>query len=319
MEKTDFARIFKDAWNITWKNRFLWWLGFFMFVGSGLSSFSYHPDSAGTVPSSNQAVDVLAEYAQRHPVFALFGAVAIALISLGIIALGIMSRAAAIKAAHNMGTYRSLKLWALIAAGAPYFWKILLVEILFGAFLLFFILLLAVPVVSLMYFGALALGIFAALWAVAILLPILFMAYVIRQYAILGVVLADFTITASITMAYGLFKKKMGESLMMTVWMIALGFVFALVLLSSLLLVSLVFVLIGFILYALLAQVGAYLSIGMGLLCWIAAVLFFGSLYEIFKQAAWVLMFKEISMKKVRQQEDESEKVPHTLPSPEAV
>ena len=35
MSKINYLQIIKDAWKITWKNRYLWWFGFFVTLGGG--------------------------------------------------------------------------------------------------------------------------------------------------------------------------------------------------------------------------------------------------------------------------------------------
>jgi len=317
METTDFARIFKDAGSITWKNRFLWWLGLLMFVGSGLSNISYGGNNNKT--ASSQENMTLLEFIQRHMAVVAAGALLIVIGLLALWAVGIMSRATMIKAVNNLETYRNMKLGALIRLGANYFWKLFFTEIAFGIAIFLFILLLVVPVIALFHFGAWIAGIFVAFWAVAILIPILFMVYVMRQYAILFIVLADFAIFQSVRMSYGLLKKKMSESLVMALWMIFMGIVFGFTVVCSLLVTAIVFVLLGFIMYVLLSKIGIYITASAGILLWLGLVLFAGSLYETFKQTVWVLLFKEISMIKADERIENMEKVSQAVPSPEAV
>lgn len=317
MQKIDFSDIFKSAWKITWRNRYLWWLGFFMFSGSGLGNFSYR--GSGQDQALDPQLAVFLNFLQNHLALVRVAFLGLAILFLTLLVLGMFSRAAAIRSINDLQLYRNLGLWRLLKVGANYFWKILFLEILLAVGTFFLILILVVPTAVLFYLKAWALGIFLALWALAILLPALFLLYILRQYATLFLVLTDCPIGESLKKAYGLFKLKIKESLLMALWLILSGFAFGFLVLASLLPVALVFLLVGLILYIFLAQAGILVALILAALVWLGLVLYFGSLYEIFKQSAWVIFFKEISLLKIEEKKEEAEKVSQVVPSPEAV
>ena len=86
----DYGRVIKDAWDLTWRHRFLWLLGFF--VGGGAQScgsgLTYNYDQSNyqqMPPESRQAISAFLAWVQANA--GLLIALAILLLALGIVFL----------------------------------------------------------------------------------------------------------------------------------------------------------------------------------------------------------------------------------------
>ena len=223
----NYGDIIRDAFRITWRNKFLWFFGFFAAGGGGGSNFFNFPsnfEGTGDMSGAGQWLNnnVVA-------VLVIVGIVVLVLVVLFIVlslisAGGLTESVAAIDAGERR---RFSTTWR---AGTANFWRVLLQVILFfliGLGLLLLLLLVAGLPIGLTFALTEAVG---ARIAVAVLFGVLGLLLlvlvfiplsIIGQYALRELVVDRERVARSIAAGYGLFRRNVGRSLL--VWIIAIA------------------------------------------------------------------------------------------------
>ncbi|MDD5397061.1 MAG: hypothetical protein PHW24_03300 [Candidatus Moranbacteria bacterium] len=311
MKTIKYFDILKKALLMTWNNKFLWVFGLLIFLGSLFSNVN-----VDTNKLSNQNYVSFGS----HPGIVGFVSVAMLLLIAALFLLRIVSMAAIIKSVSDINLYKQLKIKNILQESRVFLWRIFLLEIIIGLTLLAVALVLSIPVVYLFALNAKALAWIALVGAIVIILPLLVLAYYLRRYAIIYIVLGNFKIRISLEAAYLMFEKNSKKSLLMGVVSIFLGIAFCATLIAAGLLLLILLSPFGLIAYFVFAKVGLMAISILGAFIGALLMLAMFSWYEVFLQAVWVFFFQEIGFekqkeaKKVENLESEVE-----IPSPETV
>lgn len=224
----NYGDIIKDAFRITWRNRFLWFFGFFAAGSSGTSNFFNAPTN---FQGAGQDVSGMGRLINDNIVAALVivGIVVLVLVLLFIVlslisAGGLTESVAAIDAGERR---RFSSTWR---AGTANFWRVLLQAILLfliGLGLLVLLLVVAVLPIVLTFVlteatGArVAVAVLFGLLGVLLLVLVYVPLSIIGQYALRGLVVDRERVARSVAAGYGLFRRNIGRSLL--VWLIAVA------------------------------------------------------------------------------------------------
>jgi len=226
----NYSDLLSEAFRLTWRNRYLWFFGFFVVGGGGSFNFPanvgrqemqdpFGPDAGALDWISNNLVLFLTAVISVVVVLALIFLV-LSMISHGALAESI--------AALHRGETRGFG--SAFRAGTANFWRVLGLKVLFFLIALGLMLLIFLPVVlgGLAAFSltdstglrvlAVALGvIFVFVALVVVFLPFA----IINQYALRELVVSRRRIMESIAGGFGLFRSNIGRSLL--VWLIQLA------------------------------------------------------------------------------------------------
>lgn len=298
MKKINYLEILKRAFLLTWENKFLWFFGFFIFLGSFGSNLDVVFRGMG---QKNQDPQFLLDFAQKNP--NLFLAISAALFIFGIVIflLKVVSVVALVKSASNIKLYSQIPSLKILVEAKKYLWKLVLLGLLIGCGIFVVATLLIIPIAYLFIIKAEMFAIMMAILAFVMLLPLLAMAIYLSKYAYFFVILGDFGIKDSLELAYVTLAKNIKESLVMGA--ISLGFSMAImiVLASIGIIILAIFVALGFLANLFFANAGMIAVAvvgGLTVIFFLVAVL---SWCAAFIQTLWLLFFQEITFEKDRE------------------
>ncbi|OGI17415.1 MAG: hypothetical protein A2Z52_00470 [Candidatus Moranbacteria bacterium RBG_19FT_COMBO_42_6] len=299
----NYLEIIKNAARITWRNRYLWWFGFFILLSSTMgSSFQY---------SSREKIadrEKIFEFAATHREWIIFAGLAALAVWIALLAVGIIGKGALIKSVNSLIEKKETSFKGGWKEGKKYFWKIFFIGIFSAIFILATLLVFMIPIGFLFYNKAYFLGGLLSLLALLIFIPVVFLASFIRIYGYLYAILSDLPLGESLENAYALLNKNIVPSIVISLIFLAIATLATMVALLFIIPVLVAFFIIGTLLFFLAKQVGIIVTVILGTLFILAVMIFGGSVYQVFTHAILVLFFREIATPKIKE-EVEVEKV----------
>jgi hypothetical protein len=250
----NYGDLIRDAVRITWRNRYLWFFGFFVGLGSGGGGGGGGGGRDFDEQSSTEIASV-SPLAIQQGLFDNVGLI-VALVALLLAIFLIFFALYAVSqggltesvAAIDRGETRSFS--STWRAGTSYFWGVLGQVLVFLGIALGLLLAVGIPV-ALLVWGAFITGstalrvvavVVAVLVAVALLIVIFIPLAIIRQFARRELVVRGENVLASVGSGYRLFLGNMGRSLL--VWLIQLG-----IMLGAGIALIIALVIVGFVLF----------------------------------------------------------------------
>jgi hypothetical protein len=167
---------------------------------------------------------------------------------------------------------------------------------------------LVIPIAFLFINHAIISGIILSVLGVAIFLPIIFVAALIRVYGIIYVVTADLSIKDALENAYEITRKNILPSIIFLLLLIGTSFVVLIGTLMVALPLALVFFIFGGALYLILHQIGLAIAAIFGGVVVLTIFVAVSSMYQVFSQAFLVLFFRQIAAVKKEEVSLEIEK-----------
>jgi hypothetical protein len=317
MDKINYLQIIKDAWLITWKNRYLWWFGFFVALSSGGGMNFFSPGGEWKKSDPIHEQQALAFVSQNIHWIILLVITLLLLFTLFLI-LGIIGRGALIAsiAKNSKGKVSTFKIaWK---EGRKNFWKIFNINIALGLFFFFTFIILITPVAVLLINENYIIGGLLAFLAVIIFIPIAILASYLKTYGYLYSVLGKLSFWSSLENAYTLFVKNIYSSIIMGLIFIPLSIIMMLIVLAPIPILLVIFLAFGAGAYFAFGKILALIIGSIGILIFMLYILFVRSIYETFSQAIWILFFHEIAKPKepetITEVETETEPIIKTLP-----
>lgn len=317
MPTINYIQIFKDAWQITWKNRFLWWFGLLIAIAN--------PGGMNYLGSSGDNQEIgstqVSEFMSSHIQLIIAGAIILLAVLIVLAVLGIIARAGLIGTIDNLQKNLTVNFKSGMKEGKKYFGKLFLLGLTIFFLVFASIIVLAIPIIFLIMTKAYALGIFLGILAFFILIPVLILAAFLRIFGYLYIVLGKLSAWNALERSYELFRNNLLANIIMWLLFVPIGFALMLAIIAILILLAIVFIAIGFGLYFAVGTPGAIIAACIGVICFLAIILVLRSVYETFAQAAWYLFFLEIAKPKVEEKVEEVvlEKKEEVLPVPDPV
>lgn len=320
MSTINYIQILKDAWQITWKNRFLWWFGLLIALASP-GSMNLNLGSGGNEKIDDAKIQKISDFMVQNMHWIIAVAIALALLAVVLVIIGIIARAGLIKSIDSFCKNKPLGFKMGMREGKRYFGKLFLLGISIFFLALSSIIVLTVPIIFLILTKAYALGIFLGILAFLILIPVFILAVFLKEFGNLYVVLGNLSAWNSLEKAYELFRKNLIASIVMWLLFIPIGFTLMLAIIAILIPLAIIFIAIGFGLYFAAGTAGAIIAAATGAICFLSIVLALRSVYETFAQTVWYLFFLEIAKPKVEEKIEELvlEKKEEVLPMPDPV
>ncbi len=317
MKNINYLEIIKQAFWMTWKNKFLWIFGFLIFLGSISPNTNLQ---GGRFGEESKKMQVMTDFAQAHPDIFIALSVFSVIALIAFFLLKIIATVAITKSADNIALYKQLSLWSIFLESKKFLRRLLFLELLVGLALGLIVAVMSVPIVYLFMLNPSTLAFIVLGIAIIILIPLLILAFYLRNYAYLYIILGDFKIKSAMESAYVLFAKNIKESLLFGLLNIGMEFLFLLSLLLALIVVVVVLAPLGFIAYFLFSNIGASTFLVIGIVALIAIVIALFSWYSAFLQTAWLLFFQQISFEKSREKKlTEKQELEGKVPNPEVV
>ncbi len=308
INEIDYLKIIKDAWKLCWKHKFLWILGFLVFIGTLANNFTLNRESK----SGDIRMQIVLDYMNHHPVIYF----AIATLSFLVFAISLIAQAGIIKAVNDIELYQQLGYRKTLKAGRAYFWNILIINLLAVLAVLVTIALVAVPSMLLLSFKAYVLALMISVLALFIFSFLGLLIFFIRKYSIIYLVLANCKFKEAIKKAYAILINHPRSSISMLLVIlglyISLAISIIIIVLSLLAIVYLAKIIIATAAISILIILASFtIIIIMGLLF---------AFFTAFKEAAWIIFFKIISTTHIEEQfESEAKDSVIVIPNPEAV
>ncbi|MDQ1283785.1 MAG: hypothetical protein QG620_133 [Patescibacteria group bacterium] len=319
MRKVNYIGAVKDAWNITWRNRYLWWLGFLASLcGFGGMNYISNNGQLENNEFEKQALDFISQSYQWFLWLGIF----LVLIFILLLVASTIGRAGLIASINSeiKGEKKTFKEgWR---EGKKYFWKFLLLGFFLILSILAIIIILATPIAVLFASHAYFTGAFLSMFAVLIIIPIIFLLVFLKIYGQIYIAVGKLSVRAAVENACRLFQKNLWESVVMSLFFIPLGIVWFFSVITLLIPFLIVFGASAFVIYLLAGKIGAIAIASIGFILFLAGVLFLRSVYETFAQSIWIFFFREIASpkeeEKVTEPETEKETSPLAAPTPAA-
>lgn len=223
----NYGEIIKGAFWISWRNKFLWFFGFFAAGGGGISNYFNIPSEVGDRGDFSGMGRWMGE--NFAAVLVVFVVVALVL-TLAYIVLSFVSAGGLAESVAAIDRSEQRRFSSTWRAGLANFWRVLgqtILVFLIGLGLLLVVAVVAGLPIALTFALSESVGarvavsvLFGALGV--LLLVVFFVALgIIRQFALRGLVIDRERIAPSIAGGYGLLRRSLGRSLL--VWLINLG------------------------------------------------------------------------------------------------
>jgi len=202
-----YIEILKQAGRVVWQNRFLFWFGLLMAIGSP-GSFNINTGNNNDFGAPGEAAK---NFFETH--WGIVLALVIILFIIGIILflISLIAKAGLVKSVNLVAQNKKTNFKTGWKSGKIYIGKLFKLAILFFLATFAVIVILAVPVIYLIaikfWFGAILVGIFA----IAIFIPLIFIFALTKIYAEFYIILSDLRIRSAIETGYGLLVKNIGN------------------------------------------------------------------------------------------------------------
>lgn len=301
----DYIQIFKNAWNITWKNRYLWWFGFLVVISGGSGTLSF--GDSYEEKDYQQFVDFISLH---HQLFVI-GTIAAVVIFFIFVALGFIGRGALIKSIQKNLEGKKSNFKAGFKDGKKYFWKVFLIAILTMIFSMASVLIFAAPIIFLFIDKSLIFGSILIFLAFLFLIPILFIIYFTQIFGSMYAVLGDLSVWDSLEKGYYLILKNVKSSIVLMLLLLLVNIILCILFLIVFIFLAIPFLILGGLLYLVFNTAGAIFTACFAGLAFFLLILLISSILKVFMQAILVLFFNEIAKPKEKEvvEEIETEKV----------
>ena len=291
--KINYLEIIRQAAGITWRNKYLWWFGFFVLLGAAGGGFSrYSPNKE--VADKQKIFELIS----AHREWAIFAGLAMFVLWIVLLVVGVTGRGALIKSVNDIIERKETSFKSGWKEGKKYFWKILFIGLLSGAFILALLIVFAIPIGFLFYNKAYFLGGALSLLAIAIFIPVVFLVSFTIMYGYLYVALSDLPLGEALENAYALLRKNIANSLILALFFLVAGAVATLAALLVIIPLVVLFFIMGMLLFLLAKQIGATITAAIAVFFILIFMFLGGAAYQVFAHAVLVLFFREIASPK---------------------
>lgn len=148
-KKIEYIQILKDAWKIIWNNKYLWWFGFFIALGGGGGfNFQLPINNNGSWEKKTEASkEEILGFINNYFEWIAAGLVILAVIMIILLVLRIISQAAIIKSVDGIKRGEKSGFSIGFKKGRKYFWKLLMIDLIFGFLVMGILIAFFLPVV----------------------------------------------------------------------------------------------------------------------------------------------------------------------------
>lgn len=283
-----YLEILKKSAGIIWQNKFLWWFGLLIALGSP-GSFNFS-GSDNQMEKGNQFVNIIKDHWQA----ALAASLALFALGIFLYLLSLVAKAGLIKSVYKINRSKKTSFKENWREGRKYLGKLFLLGLLMGIVIIVVLLVLATPAVYLFIIKSWISAVILTLLAVAIFIPLAFVIAITAILAEYYIVLSDLNVWSAIETGYDLLAKNISKNIIFSLLMLAAGMAFGLIFLPIIVLALAIGAPTGILLYS-LNKIAFGVFIAIAVLVALAVVLFLVSIFIAWKKTAWTLFFQEIA------------------------
>lgn len=281
--------IFKQAGLIVWQNRFLLWFGVLVALGSP-GSFNY----SGRENDFEKGGEAARQFFESHWEIVLIIALVFIAIGVALFLVSLIGKAGLISSVNKIVQNKKTTFILGWREGKKYLGKLFGLAMLFFAITLIIVIILAIPVVYLIFTHSWISAALVGILAIAIFVPLLFILAITNIFAQFYIVLSGLKIWSAIEAGYNLLLKNIANALVFGILLMALAMLSMFILFPVLLVALIIFVPAGFIFYGLGSIVfGIFLA--FAILLFLALILFVSSIFQTYRITSWTLFFLEIA------------------------
>ncbi|MFZ6035634.1 MAG: DUF7544 domain-containing protein [Patescibacteria group bacterium] len=310
-----FRAIFQRSYQLTKKNKLLWFFGFFaafLGVGGELESlFQNYSSVRGTTESIlslqsfyqdgifGSIFGNLKDFFGSYPAQGFLFLLLLFVVTIILLWLAIISQVALFDSAKKLSANRAVNYNEAYRVGNKYFGSVFLVQALLRT--IQYVLFAVVGSVLVSWFldgNSLTGGIAFVLFIFLILIPVSIVISFLIRYAIAYIALKDVPAMESIKRAWQLFRGNWIVSIEMALLVLLLGLVAGLIIAIAIGLASVPFILIAIAATFFGSANGFAITIIVGTIMWFVVAAVIGAMYVAFQYTAWTLFFMELDKKR---------------------
>ncbi|HLN19029.1 MAG TPA: hypothetical protein VK255_02555 [Patescibacteria group bacterium] len=299
IEDIKFIDILKRSFDITWKNKPLWWFGLLLALGGGMGNINLGLDE-----KNNKVGEKISHFISANFQVFVIGVILGIAILLILFILSILARGGLILSLEKIFKNRTFNFRSGMKEGKNFFARLFFLYLVLCLLILASLVILATPIVVLFTSKAFVSAILLIILAVIIFIPLIIFASYLKTYGEIYIVSADLNAWSAIEASYELFIKNMSTSLVMGLLFIPIG-----ILLGLAILITIAPLGLAVVFFAFLGKIGIAIAIILGIVILLAIVLI-QTVFQIFHQTAWLLFFHDIAAP------TEEEKVEETISEP---
>ncbi|MDO9399275.1 MAG: hypothetical protein Q7T79_01110 [bacterium] len=305
-----YRNIFKQSWQTTWRNKYLWFFGVFaILLGSAgeykILSHSLMGDNQSILPAvdkivqtgifSKQALDNIIGMMSQNPLLFLkiMAIFLIVLVLLGFLVwLSIVSQSAIVNNSANIIKQKGHNFQEGMRSGVKNFWQVFALNIIANIATG-----LILAVISLPFIFSESNIIIASLFYVVlfiIFIPVAVSLSLIIKYAIAFTIINKNNLFDAIKLGWKLFKDNWIVSLEMALILFFINFAVGLLILFLMFILAIPFLSLGLIFYFLSSVFGVWLAVVLAFSTALLLIIISGSILTVFQISAWTGLFIEL-------------------------
>jgi hypothetical protein len=295
----NYGSIIKEAWQITWKNKYLWWFGLLVALSGGIgSNFSSNWEEKNGW--KEEAKQKFYAWASIYWEWILLSLILLGLLTIVFLILSVWGRGALVVSLGKIAAKdkEPLNFKTGMQIGKKFFWPILGLNLFLFGISIATLIILGTPIAILFYLKAYWVGAFLAFGGLLIFILLVVLFSFLKKFGIIYLVLGKVSFWPALENAYLLFQRNFLSSLIMGIIFIPLNFLAGLAAIVFLLTSLLIFLIPGLLAYFLMGKLAIIILSILGILILLAGILTINSIYTVLAQAIWILFFRQIALPK---------------------
>ena len=308
-----YRNILKQAWRLTWRNKYLWWFGIFAALLGNGGEFEILFNNAGANPGqalfpSWQRIFSTGVFSGRtltnignlfrhdtlNMIFVLVACLIVLAVCLFLVWLVVVSQAAVVNNTAAVIKQKEHTLREGLDSGILNFWPVLALNIIVKAAI--YILLMAISLPVIFYQGNFNASIFYII-ALIIVVPVTIILSFIMKYAVAYVVINKSKVVPAILQSYRLFKENWLISFEMAIILFFINILIGLAIVLATLVLAVPFLFLGLIFYYAFSMAGSWLIAILAFAAFLFIVVSAGAALAVFQISSWTGLFLELEKK----------------------
>ncbi|MFA6306666.1 MAG: hypothetical protein WCV70_01795 [Patescibacteria group bacterium] len=308
-----YRNILKQAWQLTWRNKYLWWFGIFAALLGNGGEFEILFNNSGANPgqalfpswqrifstgifSGHTLTNIgnLLKQDTLNMIFVLITCLIVLAVCLFLIWLVIVSQAAVVNNSAAVIKQKKHTLRDGFNSGILNFWPVLTLNIIIKAII--YILLVAVSLPAIFYQGNFNAKLFY-IFALIIVAPVAIILSFIMKYAVAYAVINKSKVVPAIKQGWRLFKENWLISFEMAIILFFINLLVGLAIVLAILILAVPFLFLGLIFYYAFSLVGSWLIAILAFASFLFIVVSAGAALAVFQISSWTGLFLELEKK----------------------
>lgn len=305
-----YRNILKQAWQLTWRNKYLWWFGIFAALLGNGGEFEILFNNSGASPgqvlfpawqrifstgifSGHTLANIgnLLRQDTLNMIFVLAACLIVLAVCLFLIWLVIVSQAAVVNNSAAAIKQKKNTLRDGFNSGILNFWPVLTLNIIIK--IIIYILLVAVSLPAIFYQGNFNAKLFY-IFALVVIAPVAIILSFIIKYAVAYAVINKSRIMPAIKQSWRLFKENWLISFEMAIILFFINLLVGLAIVLAILVLAVPFLFLGLIFYYSFSLAGSWLIAILAFTSFLFIVVSAGAALAVFQISSWTGLFLEL-------------------------